>query len=165
MRLFVAIDLSKEIKTAATGLMHDLKKAGVKGNYVPSQNLHLTLAFIGEARADEVKAALAQLEFKSFRLTLSELGTFGDVLWVGTKGTQGLSGLARDVRRVLDAADIGYDTGKFVPHITLVRKCAGRWQGLPVPKEEMTVRKVSLMRSEQKDGKTVYTEIFAVNCK
>ena len=47
MRLFVAIPLPDEMKTSLVGLMHALKKAGVKGNYVPVQNLHLTLAFIG----------------------------------------------------------------------------------------------------------------------
>ena len=48
MRLFVAIQLSDELKKNITGTLHDLKQKGVKGNYVPTQNLHLTLAFIGE---------------------------------------------------------------------------------------------------------------------
>ena len=48
MRLFVAIQLSDEMKKALVACMHDLKKQGVEGNYVPAQNLHLTLAFIGE---------------------------------------------------------------------------------------------------------------------
>ena len=30
------------------GTLHDLKQKGVKGSYVLAQNLHLTLAFIGE---------------------------------------------------------------------------------------------------------------------
>ena len=47
MRLFIAITLSEEMKASATGAMHALKKAGVKGNYSPTANLHLTLAFIG----------------------------------------------------------------------------------------------------------------------
>lgn len=48
MRLFIAIQLSDEMKKALVACMHDLKKQGVEGNYVPAQNLHLTLAFIGE---------------------------------------------------------------------------------------------------------------------
>ena len=36
---------------------------------------------------------------------------------------------------------------------------SGRWQGVPAPKGEMTVKGISLMKSETKDGKTVYTEI------
>ena len=50
MRLFIAIPLSDEMKSAVTGTMHEMKKAGVKGSYVPTRNLHLTLAFIGEMK-------------------------------------------------------------------------------------------------------------------
>ena len=32
MRLFIAIQLSDEIKKALVGFMHDLKKQGVEGN-------------------------------------------------------------------------------------------------------------------------------------
>ena len=48
MRLFVAILLSPEMQKALVACMHDLKKQGVEGNYVPAENLHMTLAFIGE---------------------------------------------------------------------------------------------------------------------
>ncbi len=39
MRLFIAIQLSEEIKKKLVGVLHDLKKQGVEGNYVPAQNL------------------------------------------------------------------------------------------------------------------------------
>ena len=48
MRLFIAIPLAEEMKKELVACMHDLKKQGVEGSYVPAQNLHLTLAFIGE---------------------------------------------------------------------------------------------------------------------
>ena len=48
MRLFVAVTLSEEMRSSLTAYMHQLKKAGVKGNYAPAQNLHMTMAFIGE---------------------------------------------------------------------------------------------------------------------
>jgi 2'-5' RNA ligase len=160
MRLFVAITLSDEIKSSVTASMHALKKAGVKGSYVPSQNLHLTLAFIGEVEGSTaVKEALQTVKFKPFRLSLSEMGTFGDLLWVGLKGNQGLSAAVREVRGALDAAGISYDTKKFTPHITLIRKMTGNWKQITPPRGEMMVRKISLMKSEQKDGRMVYTQI------
>ena len=161
MRLFVAITLSDEMKKTVTGTLHSLKKAGVKGSYVPSQNLHLTLAFIGEVKdSSAVKEALQTVKLKPFRLSLSEMGTFGDLLWVGLKGNQGLSAAVKDVRGALDAAGIDYDKKKFVPHITIIRKMNGSWKSVPAPKCEMMVKKISLMKSEVKDGKRVYTEIF-----
>ena len=162
MRLFFAIQLSEEMKAALLESMHGLKKLGVKGRYVPGQNLHLTLAFLGEcADAAPAKAVLDQLSYKPFRLSFSQPGTFGNLLWIGLKGNQGLSALVRDLRAGLDEAGIEYDRKSFQPHITVVREMSGPWQKLPAPKGEMMLKKISLMRSDVKDGKRVYTEIFS----
>lgn len=163
MRLFVAVQLSEEMKKSILACMHGLKKAGVSGSYVPAQNLHLTLAFLGEMKdAAAAKAALQSVQVKPFRLALSEMGNFGDLLWVGMKGNQGLAGAAKAVREALDAAGIDYDRKKFVPHITIIRRMAGSWKQVPAPKGDMTVKKISLMKSEVKDGRRVYTEVFSV---
>ena len=163
MRLFIAIELDDSIKKSITGTMHDLKKAGVKGSYTASSNLHLTLAFIGEVgNVPEIKTALQTISYKPFKLSLSDFGNFGDILWVGVKGNQGLSQAAKSVREALDRAGISYDSKKFAPHITLVRKATGSWKAVKAPKGEMMVRKISLMNSSVRDGKTVYTRIAEV---
>ena len=163
MRLFIAIQLSEEIRSAVTDTLHELKKAGVRGSYVPTQNLHLTVAFIGETRdVGFAKNAMQTVSYKPFKLGLSEMGAFGDLLYVGMKGNQGLSALVRDIREALDAAGLPYDKKKFVPHITIIRNMNGPWKTVPAPKGEMMVKKVSLMKSEVKDGKRVYTEIFSI---
>ncbi len=69
MRLFIAIPLSEEMKKALVTCMHDLKKQGVEGNYVPAQNLHLTLAFIGEYdEPEKVKEVLRSVPLPPFRM-------------------------------------------------------------------------------------------------
>ena len=147
MRLFVAIQLSDEMKKALVACMHDLKKQGVEGNYVPAQNLHL-------------KRVIENVPLPQFRLSLSEKGNFGNLLWAGVKGNQKLKMYVKDLRDALRAAGIPFDDDKFIPHITLIRKAAAKkaYQAR-LPKVEMTVRKVSLMRSEMKNGKTVYREM------
>ena len=163
MRLFVAIQLSDELKKGITGTLHDMKKQGIKGNYVPAQNLHLTLAFLGETDdPGAVKDALKKISFKPFKLSLAEMGTFGDLLWVGMKGNQGLSGAAKAVRDALEAAGIDYDREKFVPHITIIRKVSGNWKQIPAPKGEMMVKQISLMKTTFKDGKPVYSEVCLI---
>ena len=163
MRLFIAIELDDSIKKSLTGAMHDLKKSGVRGSYTASNNLHLTLAFIGEVEdALEIKTALQSVSFKPFKLSLSDFGNFGDILWIGVKGNQGLSQAAKGVREALDQAGISYDRKKFAPHITLVRKVAGSWKAVKPPKGEMMVKKISLMKSSVKDGKTVYTRVLSI---
>ena len=67
------------------------------------------------------------------------------------------------VGEALDAAEIPYDHKKFVPHVTIIRKMGGPWKKVPAPKGEMMVKKVSLMKSDLKDGKRVYSEIFSIN--
>ena len=164
MRLFIAIQFSNDIKKGLISVMHELKKKGVGGNYTAADNLHLTLAFIGEVQnSDGVKLAMEAAAFAPFMLSLTDLGNFGDILWVGAKGGQKLKAYVKALGGALDVAGIKYDKKKFEPHITLVRKSSNaRPQGIAVPKKEMMVRKISLMKSEQKNGKVVYTEIFHV---
>ena len=160
MRLFVAVQLSEELKKSITGTLHDLKQKGVKGNYVPTKNLHLTLAFIGETDdPDQVKEALKGISYKPFKLALSEMGNFGNLLWVGMKGNQGLSAAAKSVRDALDAAGIPYDRKAFTPHITIIRKSSGNWKQVPPPRGQMMVKSISLMKTTFKDGKPVYSEV------
>ena len=161
MRLFIAIRLSDEIKKALVTCMHDLKKQGVEGNYVPAQNLHMTLAFLGEYDDPaKVKEVIRKVPLPEFRLALSEKGNFGNILWAGVKGNQKLKTYVKDLRAALAAEGIPFDKEKFVPHITLIRKVSAKkpYQ-VHLPKADMTVKKASLMRSEQKNGKMVYKEL------
>ena len=48
MRLFIAVNLSPEMKNALTDAQRMMYDRGVRGRFTPEENLHLTLAFIGE---------------------------------------------------------------------------------------------------------------------
>ena len=161
MRLFIAIQLSDPMKKALVNMMHELKKQGVEGNYVPAQNLHMTLAFIGEYDDPaRIKEVISRVPVPEFRMSLSDMGNFGNTLWAGVKGNQKLKAYVKDLRSALDAEGIPYDRDKFVPHITLIRKyTAKRSYKVSMPKAEMMVKRASLMKSEQKDGKPVYKEL------
>ena len=161
MRLFIAILLSDEMKKSLVQCMHDLKKQGVQGNYVPAQNLHMTLVFIGEYdNPGKVKDVIKKVPFPEFRLSLSDKGNFGNILWAGVKGNQKLKNYVKDLRAALSAEGIPCDKEKFVPHITLVRKISSpKPYEIRIPKADMMVKRASLMKSEQRDGKTVYREL------
>ena len=161
MRLFIAIRLSDEMKKALITCMHDLKKQGVEGNYVPAQNLHMTLAFIGEYDDPEkVKKVIRKVPMPEVRLSLSEKGNFGNIRWAGVKGNQKLKAYVKELRSALDEEGIPYDRSSFVPHITLIRKASAKkpYQ-VCLGKAVMTVKRASLMKSEQKNGKVVYQEL------
>lgn len=161
MRLFIAIQLSEDMKRALTACMNDLKKQGVTGNYVPAQNLHLTLAFIGEYdKPERIKDAINSIPLPRLRLKLSEKGKFGDLLWAGIQENQDLHAYVKNLRAALKEVGIPYAHDKFIPHITLIRRFVSKkpYQ-VHLRKTEMYVDKISLMKSERKNGKMVYQEI------
>ena len=164
MRLFVAIQLSDEMKAALCATQREMSRRGVRGNFTPEENLHLTLAFIGEyPDAEAVMEALSAVDFAPFDLALEGLGCFGDLWWEGLSGSDALLALANKVRRALAERGIPFDRKRFSPHITLIRKVSYKTdQRLPLEllqHERMVVNRISLMKSERGKNGMVYTEI------
>lgn len=62
MRLFIAIQFEEKILDALNDFQDDLKEKGVTGNYTKRENLHITLAFIGEYGAMMSKSCKIILE-------------------------------------------------------------------------------------------------------
>jgi len=164
MRLFIGIQLSEQMRKSLIAVMHDLKQQGVNGSYVPVDNMHLTLAFIGETKdAERVQAVMDGIRPGKFRLTLDGSGYFGDLMWVGVKSGQALKKYASDLKMALKEQGLPCDMKKLEPHITIVRKVKGpRPSSVKVPRQEMDVTKISLMRSDVVNGKRVYKEIYSV---
>ena len=62
MRLFVAICMSDGMKDALLDAQNALYDRGVRGRFTPEENMHLTLAFIGDyPEAGPVLEALSGL--------------------------------------------------------------------------------------------------------
>ena len=84
MRLFIAIQFEEKILDALNDFQDDLKEKGVTGNYTRRENLHITLAFIGEyGNPHDVLEAMEQVGFRPFDIALDGVGSFGDLFWVG----------------------------------------------------------------------------------
>ena len=84
MRLFIAINLSDAMKDSLINTQNALYDLGVRGKYTSEENLHLTLAFIGEyPNAEPVLDALSSVSFRPFELSLEGMGRFGDLWWAG----------------------------------------------------------------------------------
>lgn len=160
MRLFLGIRFNEQMNKALMGTLHDLKVHGVKGNYVPAQNLHITIAFIGETeKTREIEDTIGSVQIPAMRISLDKLSMYGNILVAEVKNNQKLKEYAADVRSALDFAGIDYDHKKFVPHITLVRKANGGYKDVTLPQKLMAVERVSLMKSVRVDGKMIYSEI------
>lgn len=164
MRLFIALQFDENILDALTGFQDDLKNKGVTGNFTRRENLHITLAFIGDyGNPEKVLDVLEQVEFDPVEISLGGVGSFRDIFWAGIKDSPELAGYVRRLRRELSAQGIPYDKKKFVPHITLIRKASYIGGGnIPVedpPAGKMTATRAALMKSERGKRGMIYTEL------
>ena len=169
MRLFVSVNFPAETVGFLFDKVTKLKKEALSMNPSRKENLHLTLAFIGETSSvEKAKKALSEIDFEPFEIIISGLGKFsrdgGDIYWAGLdkKGDcKKLEALALEVQKRLREAGFEIEKRKFSPHITLGRDVILRREpSFSVPSHKVPVFRVSLMRSERIQGKLTYTEIF-----
>lgn len=161
MRLFIAINLSEAMKDALIEAQNEMYDHGVRGSYTREENLHLTLAFIGEyPDPRRVADALEAVSFAPFELELQGMGCFGDLWWAGMVDSAPLAAVVRRIRRALGDGGIPFDRKRFSPHITLIRRADGRMPGIAIQNAAMTVGGISLMRSERGRNGMIYTEIM-----
>ena len=162
MRLFVAINFSATTQARLVELQDELRARCVKGSFSHLENLHLTLAFLGEVAPDRlasVQAALAGITFQPFELTIERVGCGRALWWAGVAPSQPLMTLQRAIARELRASDIDFDQRAYKPHITLAREVIGDvapWQFAPFGEQ---VSGFDLMLSQRLDGRLTYTPV------
>lgn len=164
MRLFIAIRFDDCIKDALIEVQSTLRANHVGGNYTKIENLHLTLAFIGEyGDPDRVLETMQTVPFEPIPIRLEGFGSFGDLYWCGFARQDRLTAYVKRLRRALAEAGIPFDRKRFSPHVTLLRKASfDRMSGVTVPDASMTADSVSLMRSERGKSGMIYTELESV---
>ena len=155
MRLFIAVGLSDEMRGALGRVQDQMRAQGVRGSYTPAENLHLTLAFIGEYPDPD---AVPLPPVKPFALELNGFGRFGDLWWAGLKPCPPLLRYVAALRHALARDGIPFDRKRFSPHITLLRRGEGR-PAVTVPGAQMLADHVSLMRSDRGKRGMIYTEL------
>lgn len=180
-KLFVAVNLSMAVTRKigeAVGRMRTAgERAGLQASWVPPQNLHLTLKFLGWGRDEVVGGIRDHLRdglrgSRAFDLGARGVGAFpgeGDarVLWVGVKDTGGhLGRLAAEVDRLMAAIGFPAETRTFTGHITVarVKGGAGANEALAAYREtdfgNSLIRDVTLYESITKSEGSVYLPLF-----
>lgn len=143
-----------------------MRSYGIRGKKTLPDNMHLTLAFIGDYDDPVyVKDVIDSIEIKPFEIKLSGVGTFRDLWWVGLENSAPLLAVTRRLRRALAEANIPFDRKKFSPHITIIRRAEGSLSDVPEESlashfgASMTVDHISLMRSDRGKHGMIYTEL------
>ena len=164
MRLFIAVCFDDNMLDSLAEIQDDLRRCGVKGSYTPRENLHMTLAFIGEYDDPEQAVEVMQkVQLRSFSVKLSGYRPFRDMFFAEFEENESLKEYVKRLRKALLDEEISFDRKKFMPHVTLIRRadCTKGKVFLPEFQESdaMRVNGISLMKSEQGRHGMVYTEI------
>ena len=136
IRSFIAINLSLETARAIGAEQRRLAEAcdaaGARVRWVPPQNMHVTMRFLGDITEPMVAALKDALEAVArrtapFEMRCGGLGAFPDlsrprVLWIGVDSPgDEITGLHRRVAEVLEETGFRTDDRPFHPHVTVGR--------------------------------------------
>lgn len=130
MRVFVGVELPSCVRDACATLMHECQ-ACADGRWALTENLHVTLAFVGSidpAQIPTVETAMRTIaaRFEPPRLSLAAPGTFekrgGAILYCGIDASPALAPVHDALCGALKAQGLPCDPGPFRAHITLARK-------------------------------------------
>lgn len=170
MRLFIAINFDRATIRSIRIVQSRLKQLG-NGNFSKAENLHLTLAFLGEieaSRLQDIQQAMNEIECASMCLTFDHIGCFrrddGDIWWIGLEENPALAMLQSRLSSNLRACEFSLENRKFSPHITLSRRTKlfkepdrESIMGTPFSTQ---VSAISLMQSERIDGRLTYSGLY-----
>jgi len=165
MRLFIAINFNSGIKNGLIDLRDKLHSLSMYGNFTRDENLHLTLAFIGEVspkKIDNIKTIMHTVEFAPFEAGVKRLGTFsrGTLWWAGLREDAPLMDLQREIEYKLAICGFPMDGRRYSPHITLGREVATEAKPWNIKPFSEMVNAIDLMKSERINGVLTYTSIF-----
>jgi 2'-5' RNA ligase len=169
MRLFVGIDIDREIRENIERFVSQLKQKAPNTKFVSPQSYHVTLKFLGEtAKVAEIRSALKKVEIPRFKIKFCGTGFFPDerhprVFWAGIEADPELRELATAVSWVL--ADLGFEEeASFKPHVTLARPGSGNPTQMANPKLK-PLRELTASGPEVEFGTMTAREFFLYESK
>ncbi|HOD11525.1 MAG TPA: RNA 2',3'-cyclic phosphodiesterase [Candidatus Omnitrophota bacterium] len=132
MRVFVGIDLDKNIKDAINELRQDLRSCNEDVRWVEPQNAHLTLKFIGDVKSDKIDDLSRTLvdtlkDVKAFTIKIDHFGCFpnekrAQILWLGVStGAKKAGHIAEMLEQRLEPFCSDKNKKVFLPHITIAK--------------------------------------------
>ena len=132
MRVFIAVQLSTDVRAKLKEALERLRKTGADMKYVKPENAHLTLRFLGkvtESDAEKIKKAmgLALQDICAFKVSFSGAGAFPRtetprVVWTPVReGEEELCRIRDLLQETLFQVGIEKEDREYHPHLTLAR--------------------------------------------
>jgi len=181
LRAFIAVEIPQEIHKAIGNETAPLRAALNKSlvRWVPTENMHLTLKFLGDTSPVNVDL-LAQMlsveagQHPAFEIQFRGLGVFPNpkrphVIWIGIQAPEELAALQRGIEAAADKLGYPPEKRSFSPHLTIGRvkqninsggmqKVRAALEGIKVGTlGAAPVNAVHLFKSDLKPSGAVYT--------
>ena len=183
IRSFIAILLDEGVRKVVASELDLLSPLARSVSWVPSQNLHLTLKFLGEVQTEALEAVKEALvegvsAVEPFTLTFHGLGAFPGlarprVIWVGVaRGGRECQALQAHVDVALARRGLPKEARAYTPHLTIgrvrePRGLAPLQQAIAQDAEKdfggQSVSSISLMRSDLHAEAARYTELYTAS--
>jgi len=178
MRLFIAIEFPKETKKEITQVIAHINLP-TEISWIKSENLHLTLKFLGYTKIplkkieESIEASIS--EIKPWKFEFISIGYFDYlnlIIWLGVKRSEILSRLVDKIEKEMLSLGFAKEKRIFSPHITIgrgknlptdIRKkiililADQRGNALPKP---FQVKEIFLMESKLTPKRPIYTRLF-----
>lgn len=187
IRAFIAIDLSAEIQRRLDEVAGQLKQrlSGGPIRWVPVDNIHLTLKFLGDVSLANLEMLKKILHSEvgrhhSFEMSVGELGAFPTlrrprVIWIGVEAPPELMAIQTGIED--ETARLGYarEERPFSPHLTMGRVSRNATSQDAHRISEVLgsykagflgatrVQMVHLYRSDLQPGGAVYSRLFSAS--
>jgi 2'-5' RNA ligase len=188
LRAFIAVELPLEIRQTVCAATSTLRnEIGALVRWVPIENMHLTLKFLGDVSPPNVELLSQMLRaemdlFNCFDLRLNGLGSFPNlkrprVLYIGIQAPAALEALQRGIESGSSRLGYGSEERGFSPHLTI-----GRVKQNVTATEQQAIRhalentqidslgtarvnSVELFKSDLKPTGSVYTRLYSASLK
>ena len=133
IRAFIAIDLPPEVLQCLDDVSQQLRQelGGAPVRWVPVENIHLTLKFLGDVSESNIDMLTDFLQstvsnVKQFEISIGGLGAYPKphrprVIWVGVEAPSELMTAQRSVESEMSRLGYARERRPFNPHLTLGR--------------------------------------------
>lgn len=188
LRAFIALDIHPDLRQRIGQTTAALRQEiGALMRWVPVENLHLTLKFLGDIAPSNVDMLSQMLRaeadmFPCFDFQLGGLGTFPSlkrprVVYIGIQAPATLQGLQRGIESAARRLGYGSEDRVYSPHLTI-----GRLRQSATAADQQVIRRhieqakidslgiarvdsVHLYKSDLMPGGSVYTRLFTAPLK
>ncbi len=185
IRAFIAIDISPEIRKKLDDVSNQLRGElrDVPVRWVPAENVHLTLKFLGNVSVANLTVLQDILKTEAsnhstFDISIGELGAFPSnrrprVIWINVQAPSELEAVQRGIES--ETTRLGYEREDrpFSPHLTIGRVSRNanarqvRRLGEVLDRHTvgflgaMRVRSIHLYQSDLSPAGAIYSQLFS----